>query len=76
MNLFTAERTRYLKETDEGRDTMCTIMDKALKETAKEVSINIAKNLIRMGNDTHEQLAEATGLTLEEVKKLAGQAAS
>ncbi|MBR1628547.1 MAG: hypothetical protein IJ679_04660 [Lachnospiraceae bacterium] len=55
---------------------MCTIMDKALKETAKEVSINIAKNLIRMGNDTHEQIAEATGLTLEEVKKLAGQAAS
>ena len=67
-----AEQARYLKETDEGRDTMCAIMDKAMKDYAKKIAINFLK----LGNNTHEQIAEATGLTLEEVKKLAGQAAS
>ena len=55
---------------------MCRIMDEVIQKETKETSVRIASNLLRLGNDTHEQIAEATGLTLDEVKQLAGQAAS
>ena len=71
-----AERTRYLKETNEGRKQMCKSMEEMRQESIRNTSIAIAFNLIKLGKNTHEEIAQATNLTLEEVKRLAGQQAS
>ena len=71
-----AERTRYLKENPKGVKEMCKIMEDAAREERQEERIIIAQNLLNLGLITHEQIAKATSLTLEEVKQLAGQAAS
>lgn len=68
-----AERTRYLKENEEGVSEMCKILedmrDKAVKETAEKA----ASNLLKLGKISYEDIAECTGLSLEEVKILAEQ---
>ena len=46
------------------------------EEKVKENATEIALNLIKAGNNTHEQIAAATGLSLETVKELAGEKAS
>ena len=55
---------------------MCTSMEEMRKENVRDTSIAIALNLIKLGKNTHEEIAQATNLTLEEVKRLAGQQAS
>ena len=67
-----ADRTRYLKENPKGVSEMCKVMD----ELRKETELQIAKNFLMLNKLTHEEIAQATGLTLEEIKNLAGQAAS
>ena len=67
-----AERTRYLKTDPKGVSEMCRIMDEMKKETV----IEIALNLLKIGKNSYEEIANATGLTLDEVKKLAEQLAA
>lgn len=66
-----AERTRYLKETPEGVEIVCQLME----ERIYRKEIEFAKKLIAMGVNTLEQIAEASGLTLEKVRELANQKA-
>jgi predicted HTH domain antitoxin len=47
---------------------MCEIFEDMLNERSRE----IAKNLIELGEISNEQIAKVTGLSLEEVQKLAG----
>ncbi len=80
------ERVKYFKETEEGVQTMCKIMEE-LKESGRkegfaagrdegrtegrtEATLNIAKNLKKLGNMTDETIALATQLTLEQVKAI------
>lgn len=66
-----ADRAYILKETEGGRDTMCRIMDEICKDYAKEALLNAAMKMISVGKLTDEEIAECSGLTLEEVKELA-----
>ena len=61
-----ADKTRYLKDSPEGVSEMCKAIEDMRKEHAKE----IAWQLLTMGMGTPEQIAQATGLTLEEVQEL------
>lgn len=64
-----AKRVRYFKEEKEGIDIMCKIMEDMIIEDRKEMAC-------RMLNDgilSLEKIAEYTGLSIEEVKKLADQ---
>lgn len=62
-----ADKTRYLKDSPEGVSEMC----KAIEDMREERTKEIAWQLLTMGMGTPEQIAQATGLTLEEVQELA-----
>ena len=66
-----ADKTRMLKETPEGVDTMCKAIEENNKRILKNKEIEIAVNLIRTGLMSYSVIAECTGLTVEEVEKLA-----
>ena len=64
----------YFKEDKEGVATMCRAMEEmrheAAREAAKENSLETAKSLLLIGKLTYEEIALATKLTVDEVKKL------
>ena len=61
------DATRYYKENPKGVEIMC----RAFEETRNEKAIQIAKNLIAMGQMSLEMIAQATELPLEKVQELA-----
>ena len=63
------ERVRYLKQTEGGRDEMCKIMENMINEE----KIELAKDAIKRGNLTLEQIAETLKLPLAFVQELARQ---
>ena len=50
---------------------MCKIMEEISADREKQKTYRIAMNLLKMGIASHKQIAQATGLTLEEVQALA-----
>lgn len=68
-----AESTRYYKETSEGVSQMCKIVEDMVNEATEKNSIQFAIKLIQRGKDSFEEISELTGLSVEEVKKLAAQ---
>ena len=66
-----ADKTRMLKETPEGVDTMCKAIEENNKRIIRNNKIEIAVNFIRLGKNSYDEIAKATGLTVEEVEKLA-----
>jgi hypothetical protein len=65
-----AERVRYFKEDVKGVDTMCKLMEDLFVEDRKEIAIKI----IDSGKMTLKEIAECTGLSIDEVKALANEA--
>ena len=59
--------TRYYKENPKEVEIMC----RAFEETRNEKAIQIARNLIAMGQLTLEMIAKATELPLSTVQALA-----
>jgi predicted transposase/invertase (TIGR01784 family) len=68
-----ADKTRFFKETPEGVSQMCKAIEDMRNEATKINSIQIAINLIEMGDDSFEKIAKVCGLTLEEVQELAAE---
>ena len=66
-----AEKTRYLKETPKGESEMCKSMEEAMIETRKMEDAIIALKLLKRGKMTFDEIAEDSGLTVEEVTELA-----
>ena len=70
-----AERTRYYKEDPKGVSNMCKLMEDRVKEEAiiaeKLKAYQIALKMLAGGKLTFDEIAEYSGLTLEEVKELA-----
>lgn len=64
-----AERTRYLKENQEGVSEMCKVMEEMLREEREEVALR----MLDAGKYALEEIASISGLPLEEVKKLSSQ---
>ena len=69
LDLF-AGKTKFLKETQEGVERMCKVMEERVKDNERRLLIKIAADLLRLGNDTKEQIAEITGLSLETVNEI------
>lgn len=61
-----ANRTRYLKENPKGVSEMCKIMEDMRSESLKEVALR----MLSAGKYALEEIANISGLSLEEVKKL------
>lgn len=75
-----ADKTRYFKETPEGVSIMCKAIEDMRNEAAKEAAmlerIQMAMKLLQRGKETIEEIAEDSGLTVEEVTELAAQISS
>lgn len=65
-----ADRSRFLKEEAEGVAIMCKAMEDMRNQTAKEKAVQIAKKMLQNGKLSLEEVAECSGLTVEEVKEL------
>ena len=61
-----ANRTRYLKENPKGVNEMCKIMEDMRSESLKEVALR----MLIAGKYALEEIADISGLSLDEVKKL------
>ena len=61
-----ANRTRYLKENPKGVNEMCKIMEDMRSESLKEVALR----MLSAGKYALEEIANISGLSLDEVKKL------
>ena len=58
------------KQTEEGRRTMCKAMEKIKAEGKRETMIATAKRLLANGKLVLKEIAQCTGLSLAQVKKL------
>ena len=65
-----ADRVRYFKEDEKGVTVMCKAMEDMRNETARENTLQIANNMLGMKKFTYEDIARATGLTVDEIKEL------
>ncbi len=69
-----ADRTRYLKENPKGVSEMCRIMEdmrnESLKEGIKEGMKETALRMLTAGKYALEEIANISGLTLDEVNQL------
>ena len=70
VNPLLAEEVRYLKETEGGRSQMCRILEEMRNEVAEKEKVSTALKMLEKGYEA-EEIAEITGLSLEEVRKLA-----
>ena len=68
-----AERVRYFKEDTEGEKKMCKIIEEYGKECATETKLETARRMLNGGKLSPAEVAEYSGLTLEEVQKLAAE---
>ena len=64
-----AVKARYFKETEEGRQSMCKVLEDMREETAERERIIIAKKMLNK-QYTFEEIADLTGLSLEKIKEL------
>ena len=71
-----AKQVKYFKETKGGQEIMCQIFEdlaeKRVAEEKKAFARRLARRLIARGKQTLEEIAEDTGLSIDEVKELAG----
>ena len=71
------KRTRQFKEDMEGVRNMNSVVDEIREEGIKkgifEASRQTAINLIKLGKNTYDDIAECTGLQLNEILELAKQ---
>lgn len=66
-----ARRVRHYKEEEEGIATMCKAMEDMRNEVEKATRIQMARKMLIRNKDSHEDIAEITGLTVEEIDALA-----
>ncbi len=67
-----SERVRQFKETEEGVNDMCDILDEMRNETALKTRIENAKKMLDDGSLSLEKIAEFSGLSIDKVRELAG----
>lgn len=65
-----AEKVKYFKEDEGGRGSMCKIMEDLQKAAQIEERNDIAVNLLKIGKLSVSEIAESTGLTVEEVENI------
>lgn len=68
--LVLAQRVRYFKEDTKGVATMCRAFEEVREEGERRKAIEAAKRLLSGGKLSYEEIADAMGLSVEEVKAL------
>lgn len=68
-----ADRVQYFKKDKKGVFTMCREIENMRRETAHEKAVEIAKKMLLSGKLTTEDIADFSGLSIEEVKALSEQ---
>ena len=68
-----ADRVQYFKKDKKGVLTMCREIENMRKEKAHEKAVEIAKKMLLSGKLTTEDIADFSGLSVEEVKTLSEQ---
>ena len=63
-------RVSKFKSSEEGRHYMCEAMERIEKRSKRETMIATAKRLLANGKLMLKEIAECTGLSLAQVKKL------
>ena len=66
-----ASRVNTIKNTEGGRENMCKIMEDLNEKAVRDNRIQIAQTIIETGKLSYEEIAQCSGLTLEEIKALA-----
>jgi hypothetical protein len=66
-----ADKVRYFKEDEEGVAAMCKVMEDMSEETKWRQITESVLRWLGMGL-SHEQIAEGEGITLEQVREIAG----
>ncbi|MBQ4487567.1 MAG: hypothetical protein II936_11255 [Oscillospiraceae bacterium] len=66
-----ADKVRYFKENEKGVATMCKVIEDMRKEAIEYDRVEIAKDMIKDGMLSLEQIAHYSRLALEKVKELA-----
>jgi predicted transposase YdaD len=64
------KRVGDFKQTEEGRRIMCKAMEKIKAEGKRETMLATAKRLLANGKLVLKEIAQCTGLSLAQVKKL------
>ncbi len=71
------ERVRYFKEDEKGANNMCRAMEelceKAKNEGKFEKSKEFVIKMLQSGKFSHEEIAEYSGLSSEDVVKIAAE---
>lgn len=71
-----ADRVRFFKESKEGVAIMCKAMEDMRNQTLREGMMEVARRMLAAGKYALEEIAEISGLSLDEVKNLqTGQSA-
>ena len=68
-----AKRVQYFKEDQKGVAIMCKVMEDMRNETIREKALSTARNLLTLNRLTYEEIAAVVGLSVDDVKALAGQ---
>ena len=64
------KRVSEFKNSEEGRHVMCKAMEKLGARRERETMLKMAKRLLANGKLMLKEIAECTGLSLAQVKKL------
>ena len=66
-----SDRVRQFKETEEGVNDMCDILDEMRNEAIEKDRIANAKRMIDSDKLSLDEIAEFSGLSIEKVRELA-----
>ena len=70
-----ADKVRYFKEDEKGVAAMCKVMEDMRDESARDAKwkqvVESVRRWLSMGL-SHEQIAKGEGITLEQVREIAG----
>ena len=67
-----SDRVRQFKETEEGVNDMCDILDEMRNDAEYKKACEIAKKMIEMGKLSLDEIALCSGLSIDKVRELAG----
>ena len=67
-----ADKVRYFKEDEKGVAVMCKVMEDMRNETAWQTKVESVLRWLEMGL-SNEQIAKGEGLTVDQVKEIAGR---
>ena len=65
----------YLKNTEEGRLEFMDYDEELIQEGAEKRELEIARNLIALGENSLESISKVTGINIEKLREMAGQQA-